>query len=228
MAHDGLGPKNQPTYAGTGASADAADLTELSQYASVVGNRKAGPTTARTAATGNDVWEGLEWEDTTLNCSFVYTSGAWVYRAGRMPRLLLSGDSSAQGALNANADFYISRRNIDTATVVDSTFNFSRGSFGVTIPVSGIWDVQASVAFAANAGSGRRGLRVGDTNGSTQIPMVTESYFSASFGNGAFVCKTSGQAFIPANAYLNLDTTSNITGDVTGIFRFGLRLVSFA
>lgn len=84
MARDSSGAKNQPQYAGTGAPADSADLSEIANYAAQVGNRKAGPTThttpslGRTTSTGADVWEGLEWEDTTDGFTYKYRSGAWV------------------------------------------------------------------------------------------------------------------------------------------------------
>lgn len=78
MARDTSGPKNEPQYSGTGASADAADLTEVGAYAATVGNRKLGPTTARNTAAGADVWEGLLWGDTTDKTDYRYTSGAWV------------------------------------------------------------------------------------------------------------------------------------------------------
>jgi len=77
MARDSSGTKNQPQYAGTGAPADAADMSEIANYAALVGNRKIGPSSARTTATGADVWEGLEWWDTTLNTVFVMQSGTW-------------------------------------------------------------------------------------------------------------------------------------------------------
>jgi hypothetical protein len=78
MARDSSGSKNQPQYAGTGAPADAADLSEIATYAALVGNRKVGSTAARTGSTGADVWEGLLWGDTDDGLEYRYTSGAWV------------------------------------------------------------------------------------------------------------------------------------------------------
>lgn len=78
MAHDSLGTQNQPQYAGTGAPADAADLSEISNYAALVGNRKTGATSLRNAASGANVWEGLIWGDTTDGFDYRYTSGAWA------------------------------------------------------------------------------------------------------------------------------------------------------
>lgn len=89
MARDSSGTKNEPQYAGTGAPADAADLTEVAAFAAFTGNRKIGPTTGtatgpggantgRTTSTGADVWEGLMWRDTTDGKVYEYRSGAWV------------------------------------------------------------------------------------------------------------------------------------------------------
>lgn len=69
-------------------------------------------------------------------------------------------------------------------------------------------------------------MRVSDANGSAQIAMVTETYVSQAWAAGAYTCRTSGFAYIPAGAYLNVDTTSSISSDTTGVFRLGLRLVS--
>lgn len=78
--HDSLGlVKNEPQYAGTGAPADAADLTEVAAYAALVGNRKVGTTAQRTATTGTaEAWDGLLWGDTTDGFEYKYKSGAWV------------------------------------------------------------------------------------------------------------------------------------------------------
>lgn len=89
MARDSSGTKNEPQYAGTGAPADAADLSEVASFAAFTGNRKVGPTTGtatgpggantgRTTSTGADVWEGLMWRDTTDGKVYEYRSGAWV------------------------------------------------------------------------------------------------------------------------------------------------------
>lgn len=89
MARDTSGSKNQPQYVNGGVSAQAADLTEVALYASLIGNRKIGPTTGtatgpggmntgRTTSSGADVWEGLEWHDTTDGNTYKYLSGSWV------------------------------------------------------------------------------------------------------------------------------------------------------
>jgi hypothetical protein len=82
MAADGTpGTKNQPQFLGGGAPATAVDYNLVSDYAAKVGNRRVGTTTERTTAAAADVWEGLEWHDTTLSTIFVYVSGSWVPKA---------------------------------------------------------------------------------------------------------------------------------------------------
>jgi len=78
MAVDSFVAKNAPNFLGGGAPDLAVDSNAIATYAAKVGNRRAGTTAERIAATGLDVWEGLEWFDTTLRYSFLYLSGGWV------------------------------------------------------------------------------------------------------------------------------------------------------
>jgi hypothetical protein len=83
MAHDTLGAKNVPQFAGTGAPADAADLTEVAAYAAAVGNCKNGATIEMNALTGTaDAWEGLYFSNTTDQFLYRYTGGSWVLQLG--------------------------------------------------------------------------------------------------------------------------------------------------
>jgi len=43
-----------------------------------MGNRRNDTAANRAAATGADVWEGLEWYETDTGLSYIYRSGAWV------------------------------------------------------------------------------------------------------------------------------------------------------
>ncbi|TIH33672.1 hypothetical protein [Subtercola vilae] len=77
MAHDSLGPKNEPQYAGTGIPADAADLTELGAFAALMGNSMAGTHAQRVALTVT--WVGLEFRetDTANQPTYRMTSSGW-------------------------------------------------------------------------------------------------------------------------------------------------------
>lgn len=79
MASQGTGDKGQPTYDSNYPPSDAADLTEVAQYAADVGNARVGSTSERTAFSNNgNATEGLAWRDTTLKRTFYWESGAWV------------------------------------------------------------------------------------------------------------------------------------------------------
>lgn len=82
MARDSSGAKNQPIYAGTGAPATGADLTELGTYAALVGNRKAGTNGDRTALTGSDRWDGLEFYETDTDSLYIYNGGWKLWNRG--------------------------------------------------------------------------------------------------------------------------------------------------
>jgi len=77
MARDSSGPKGQPRYDALGVPADAADLTELGDYAALVGNRKALTSAQRQALSGSDRWVGLEVAETDTNLTYIYTAEGW-------------------------------------------------------------------------------------------------------------------------------------------------------
>ncbi len=84
MAQDSFGAKNQPQYAGTGTPADAADLSQISNYAANVGNRKVGTDSARLALAGADLWVGLLFGATDTGVEWVYLSGGWTARSAKI------------------------------------------------------------------------------------------------------------------------------------------------
>jgi len=81
MTADSYGPKNQPRFDATKPPDLGVDETLVSEFAALVGNRKVGTTAERNSATtatsGKEVWEGLEWEDTTLGGTLVRRNGVW-------------------------------------------------------------------------------------------------------------------------------------------------------
>ena len=83
MTADGTpGSKNQPQYLGTGAPSTASDMNALANYAAKVGNVRVDTNANRLAATGLDVWEGLQWYDTDEKVLYEYSAGAWAYLGG--------------------------------------------------------------------------------------------------------------------------------------------------
>lgn len=74
MAHDSLIARLVPQFSGTGAPADAADLSEVALYAGTYGNFAAETDAARQARSGAALWTGL----------FVYATDTgllWQYTA---------------------------------------------------------------------------------------------------------------------------------------------------
>ena len=78
MAHDSLGSKNQPQYSSSGASSQAADLSEVANYAAYNGNMKSDVSSVRTGLSGNDLWDGLWFDETDTGIIYRRVAGAWV------------------------------------------------------------------------------------------------------------------------------------------------------
>lgn len=84
MARDSQGSHGHPQYSTSGVPADATDMSELGNYAALVGNIVVGTTTQRNAPTlpapFNPIpfWEGLWWSDITDGQLYRFTGGSWV------------------------------------------------------------------------------------------------------------------------------------------------------
>lgn len=78
MASESTGDKGQPYFASSGAPAIDVDPGLIADYAAKVGNRRAGATAERNAATGKDVWDQLHWGDTTDGLEYVRFGSSWV------------------------------------------------------------------------------------------------------------------------------------------------------
>lgn len=86
MAADDHGPKGEPIYSASGASDDAADLTEVAAYAAEVGNRKVATSAVRAALSGDDVWPGLLFYETDTGLTWIYVAGTgWTPVNGAAP-----------------------------------------------------------------------------------------------------------------------------------------------
>lgn len=123
MAADSYGAKQQPQYSGTGKPQSAADLSEIANYAALVGNRKVGSTAARNqAVTDGNVWEGLEWFDTSDGNLYLLKSGSWL------PLFTRWTDFSPQySGMSGGATIYAKyRRTLDTCQV---RFSWTLGNF---------------------------------------------------------------------------------------------------
>lgn len=83
MARDSSGTQNQPQYSTAGIPADAADLSEIANYAAAGGNTKFGTTTQMNALAGADLWTGLLFSNTTDKGLYRY-DGGWQNITRRM------------------------------------------------------------------------------------------------------------------------------------------------
>lgn len=95
MAADQTGDRGRPIFLGSGASADAEDLTLLGELITQVGTRRVGTTDERNALDAAYRFEGLLWEDTTTNATYRWTNGGWrLWSAPAMawtPQLAVAG-----------------------------------------------------------------------------------------------------------------------------------------
>ena len=82
MAADTRGERNRPIFAGSGASADAEDLTLLGQLATDLGTRRVGTRVERDALTDEWKFPGLRWYDTTNRAEYDWLDGAWQQVSG--------------------------------------------------------------------------------------------------------------------------------------------------
>jgi hypothetical protein len=172
MAHDSLGPKNQPVFSAAGPPADAADLTEVGEYASVVGNRKADLSTVRTSLSGADVWPGLEFYETDTDITYRYRSTGW-YRAGRgtwrgtRSQLIGNASLSSLGAFSTDSG--------DSS----ATDFVSSSASGITL-IEGEYDITMTYVIGA-ASTGRCFLQMVVNNQIVRCPVgAGEDTFSGS------------------------------------------------
>lgn len=72
----------KPVIASTAAAfAPVTDINNVADFAQAVGNRRVGTSAQRAAVLGTaQVYEGLEWFDTTLKYTFVYLGSDWAPR----------------------------------------------------------------------------------------------------------------------------------------------------
>jgi hypothetical protein len=140
MAHDSLGTKNQPGYNGGGIPADAADLTEISEYAALVGNHKVLDTTTRLALTGNELWEGLMVYDLTLERLFQYMGATLGW-------MMLEGNAVTKVAISANVNLSAAATALPwtSASPLYPSGWTSGAPSRLVLPAIGLWEVQATV-----------------------------------------------------------------------------------
>lgn len=201
MAQDSYGAKNAPQYAGTGAPADAADLTQISNYAAKLGNRREGTTTERNNATGLDLWAGLQWYDTTLKQTFVYSGSGWVLQAGVAACLLTK--SSSQSTAAGGYAFTDLTFDIEESDLYNM---HAANAAAIVVPIAGVYQVSASYFGDTNAVFGIQLTRNG-----TQIEG-TKRYAPAMGAGGLTSPEVSTSVRCSANDTLAVQASSSPGG----------------
>lgn len=136
MAHDSVGSKNQPHYAGGGIPADAADLTEIADYAAKVGNRRSDLASVRTALTGADLWSGLEFFESDTGAEYVYQTGGWVFRGYLDSGWIAATYASGWGDFNAGTfGVFAYRRRASKVSLRGVPFSSNTLTLITTLPV---------------------------------------------------------------------------------------------
>lgn len=125
MAAKTWGSQNQPHFADGDAPDFAVDLTQASDYAALVGNRKVGTNAQRVALTGADVWDGLEFFETDTRGVFLHNGGDWFFGSP----VMLASAVGPSGQTDCGTT---------ETTVVQSTF---------TAVAGGIYEAVGSIAF---------------------------------------------------------------------------------
>lgn len=124
MATQSTGTHNQPQFTEAGTMDIGTDLTAVSQYMALVGNRKYGTTGERLALTGAARWDGLQFFDTDLDHAFVWNGSSWdagpVYISDASAYVTMSANWSLTNAQMVLDGAFISWRvkfNRTTSTV---------------------------------------------------------------------------------------------------------------
>lgn len=130
MATQSTGTHNQPLFTEAGVMEIGTDLTAVSQYMALVGNRKYGTTSDRLALTGPARWEGLQFFDTDLDHPYVWDGSAWS--AGPV----YISDASAYVTMSANWSLTNAQMVLDGA-VISWRVKFNRTTSTIGSTTSG-------------------------------------------------------------------------------------------
>jgi hypothetical protein len=167
MARDSSGTKNQPQYAGTGAPSDAADLSEVANYAAAVGNRKSGTNSVRLGLTGADVWDGLEFYETDTKLLYVYASTTWLLFTALVPPIARVSRAGAFST-SATGGTYLALPWDTDVVNVGGTHSTSSNPTRFTATVPGYYRIRGNARINTTSASGnaqiaKNGTAISDT-----------------------------------------------------------------
>lgn len=158
MARDSTGLRGQPIYDPNGAPSDAADLTEVAQYASDVGNRKAMTKTLRQALSGSGRWVGLTVYETDTGDEWTYTATGWYLSSRRDTGWQLLGLALNSGWSVNSADeleYRVVNRTLYLNGRLRATVGASQSPFATVLPVGARPSRETSALVGTIGGDGR-------------------------------------------------------------------------
>lgn len=185
MAHDSLGARNQPHYSGAGAPSDAADLTEVSDFAAAMGNRMVDLSSVRTGLTV--VWEGLEFYETDTKLTYLYTAGAWVVWTARIGGSVRRNNAAATFTASAWTQLTNSTYWATDQPAAGGMAAFS-GTGTWVAPISGVYDVRIGIQLDT-AVSAILALKKNDSGASRTGAIASESVTGTASFTGLSVSK---------------------------------------
>lgn len=95
MSVSSRGSHGEPQFVSSGnLPTFPADLTEVSNFARLVGNRKVGTSSERTALTGSALWNGLEFHETDTGLSYHRQAGGWIRQPSGLNGIILKSGVS--------------------------------------------------------------------------------------------------------------------------------------
>ncbi|MFJ3029814.1 hypothetical protein ACIPEQ_13305 [Curtobacterium sp. NPDC087080] len=212
MAQDSWGPKHQPQYSNVGVPADAADLSQIANFAALVGNRKVDTSTARAALGADEKWPGLQWYDTDTLANWLYVADAgsgsagWVNPDMRFAQFTtLAGGVPDGGPYSQGTITAVSGKTVGGgfATLANNKITLDPGEYDIT------WTLKLNVSQPTSARTGYVQFDIGESEP-----------FRAEYGSGGDTAAAKGsflltQATAPSfTFYKQGGGTPNATGTI--------------
>jgi hypothetical protein len=148
------GTKGEPQFTSTGNNPTfAQDLSDVSTYAALVGNRKVGTAAARTALTGSAVWDGLEFAETDTGMVLLRVGGVWLPARQNIAGAALQAPSATNTFLNQGS--YVPFPVAADAAALQISFTKYAGTSKLRVTMAATAQLSSGVAQ-----SGFLGLRV--------------------------------------------------------------------
>lgn len=184
MAADSRGERNRPIFAGTGASADAEDLTLLGQRIADLGTRRVGTTDQRNSLDAAERFEGLMFSDTTDGNEYRYTSSGWALFSMSKPATkggvlyAASANPNTGSSGYSTVDYSVSGGwcRVTYSVYLGTGATLGNGSWGLILPVASSatrpWFVLTGQYIRAN-GTNFSLMAICDGSNTSRLNMLT-------------------------------------------------------